>query len=326
MKFLLSVSLCVFLCCCQPKEKATSSLNVGKKEQKQSSVTTTSIVILGNVQDAGSPHAGCKKDCCKSLFENPDPERMVVSLGLVDMESEQNWMFEASPDLPRQMKALKQMSPFEANETPNGIFLTHAHIGHYSGLMFLGKESMNADKVPVFAMTKMKTFLDQNGPWSQLVKLENIVIQELTNEQPHQLSPQITVIPFTVPHRDEFSETVGYKINGPNKSALFIPDIDKWEKWERSIVEEIRQVDYALVDATFFDGEEINHRDISQIPHPFVIESMALFKDLPKEEKAKIHFIHLNHTNPLLDASSPQRKLVLENGFKVADFGMVLPL
>ena len=66
--------------------------------------------------------------------------------------------------------------PFNDKETPDGIFLTHAHIGHYIGLMYLGKEAMNADQVPVYAMTRMKGFLIQNGPWSQLLKINNIRI------------------------------------------------------------------------------------------------------------------------------------------------------
>ena len=129
-----------------------------------------------------------------------------------------------------------------------------------------------------------------------------------------------------MPHRDEYSETVGYRIQGPNKKALFIPDIDKWDKWDKEIIDQIKTVDYAFLDATFYSGKEINNRDISQIPHPFVIESIDKFKDLSTEDRAKIVFIHCNHTNPILDASSPETKNVLENGFKIARFGDVFEL
>ena len=132
--------------------------------------------------------------------------------------------------------------------------------------------------------------------------------------------------PFLVPHRDEFSETVGYKIIGPNKSVLFIPDIDKWSKWNTSIIKEIKNSNYAFVDASFFDGDEINNRDISEIPHPFVIESMKLFKNLPETEKAKINFIHFNHTNPILNKNSEQHKIVLDKGFSISHFGQKISL
>ena len=308
------------------ENKTASNKDAENTNKTSSNITSTSLIILGNVQDAGSPHMGCKKDCCKNLFKNPDKDRMVVSIGLIDPQNKGSWMIEASPDFPRQAKILKSYCPFNDKETPDGIFLTHAHIGHYIGLMYLGKEAMNADQVPVYAMTRMKGFLIQNGPWSQLLKINNIRINNINDQQTKSLSTNLQITPFLVPHRDEYSETVGYHIQGPNKNALFIPDIDKWNKWNKNIIDEIKQVDYAFIDATFFDANEINNRDISQIPHPFVVESMELFKNFSEKEKAKIHFIHLNHTNPLLNSSSPQFKLVLKNGFNIALPQQIFPL
>jgi pyrroloquinoline quinone biosynthesis protein B len=308
-------------------------LGCKQKEQKPPKATEcymvpekTSLIILGIAQDGGSPHAGCKKVCCKDLFITPDKTRLVVSLGVIDPENKKNYLFEATPDLSQQMKMLKEFSLFEAGETPSGIFLTHAHIGHYTGLMYLGREAMGADSVPVYAMPKMKGFLEENGPWSQLVKLNNIAIQPLQNSGEIKLTPNLKVMPFSVPHRDEYSETVGYTITGPNKKALFIPDIDKWEKWETDIIEAISKVDYAFIDGTFYDSEELNNRDMSEIPHPFVVESMEKFKDLPKAEKNKVYFIHFNHTNPLLNIDSKQYDTVIENGFHVAQYNDIFDL
>ncbi|WP_160715827.1 MBL fold metallo-hydrolase [Chitinophaga solisilvae] len=279
------------------------------------------VVVLGNVQDGGSPHIGCTKACCRHLFRHPDPSRMIASLGLIDPEHQRSWIFDATPDLPRQMKLLRQHAAFSNRETPDGIFLTHAHIGHYAGLMYLGREAMNAQQVPVYVMPRMHSFLTQNGPWSQLVSLQNISLRTIHTDSMVILSSDITVTALQVPHRDEFSETAGFIITGPHKKLLFIPDIDKWSRWQTDITTLIRQVDYAFIDATFFDGAEINNRPISEIPHPFVTESMALFEHLSTADKNKIYFIHLNHTNPLLDAGSPQTKEVLGKGFKVARLG-----
>ncbi len=252
--------------------------------------------------------------------------RQVVSLGLYDAPNNKRYLFEATPDFSRQTKALKKYGSPTSQETPDGIFLTHAHIGHYTGLMYLGKEARGAKEVPVYAMPKMKAFLENNGPWSQLVSEGNIVLQPLEDEQAVALSDSITVVPFRVPHRDEFSETVGYRIVGPSKSALFIPDIDKWEKWGKDIVEEISKVDYAFLDATFYSGEEIGNRDISLIPHPFISESLIKFANLSAVEKQKVVFIHFNHTNPVIDRSSPAAKAVLKAGFRLAEIGEVFGL
>ena len=284
------------------------------------------IIVLGTIQDAGSPHMGCEKSCCISLFENPDPNRKVVSLGLVDPLEKKYWLIEASPDFITQCRELKKISAFEHGKSPDGIFLTHAHIGHYTGLMYLGKESYNSKNVPVFAMTRMKGFLIKNGPWSQLFKLNNIRINNLNHQEEIKLSNNLSITPFLVPHRDEFSETVGFKINGPKKSVLFIPDIDKWGKWNKNLIKEIKSVDVALLDGTFYDNKEVNNRNISDIPHPFIVETMDLFKEEKNSEKFKINFIHFNHTNPLLDSNSSALIRLKESGFNMAKFKDVINL
>jgi len=305
--------LVIFLGACANK---SSKKDDAQSQPVQNSV---SLYILGTVQDGGSPHIGCQKSCCSELFNKPDHTRKVVSLGVVDHKNGKSYLFEATPDMPSQLKLLKERAQSN-QETPDGIFMTHAHIGHYAGLMYLGRESLGGKNIPVYAMPRMKMFLETNGPWEQLVKLNNIDIFPVQNETKVQLTPNLTVVPFTVPHRDEYSETVGYKIIGPTKSALFIPDIDKWSKWEKDIVKEIKRVDFAFLDATFFYGPEINTRNIAEIPHPFVLESMELFQNLPPSEKSKIHFIHFNHTNALLNQNSDSYKKVLQAGYNVSGF------
>ena len=288
---------------------------------KSTAVKQTTLVVLGTAQDAGSPQINCTKVCCEAIFEGTQAPSPVVALGVIDPINKQQFLFEATPDITFQMRALKNSAPTEVNEIPAAIFLTHAHIGHYIGLMYLGKEVMNAQQVPVYVYPKMQSFLENNGPWSQLVTNKNIILKTMQAIKLQQLNTQLSVLSFKVPHRDEFSETVGYQINGPEKSVLFIPDIDKWEKWETSIIDAIHNVDYAFIDGTFFSRKEIQTRDISEIPHPFVIESMELFKELSPTEKAKIYFIHMNHTNPLLKPNSSESKQVEALGFNIARTG-----
>ena len=280
--------------------------------------STYSLKILGVVQDGGLPHLGSNKLCC----ENIEQKRYVTSIILVNNNNNESYLFDASPDINEQLNFMGD----RIKKDLKGVFLTHAHIGHYTGLMYFGREALNSKLINVYAMPRMKKFLEQNGPWSQLVSLENISINEINSNSKISVDPNVTIQPIEVPHRAEFSETVGYKIYGPNKTALFIPDIDKWYLWEKSIIDEIKQVDYALIDATFYDSKEVNYRDLSEIPHPFVVESMELFDSTSDEEKKKIFFIHLNHTNPLLDKESDQYKFVKDKGYNVAEEGMKLKL
>ena len=276
------------------------------------------LKILGVVQDGGMPHLGNNKTCC----ENIKQDKYVTSLMLMNNENNESFLFDASPDINKQLNFMGD----RIKKDLKGIFLTHAHIGHYTGLMYFGREALNSKLVNVYAMPRMKKFLEENGPWSQLVSLQNISIIELSNESKISIDSNVIVQPVEVPHRAEFSETVGYKIYGPNKTALFIPDIDKWYLWEKSIIDEIKQVDYAIIDATFYDSKEVNYRDVSEIPHPFVTESMDLFDPIDIKEKNKIYFIHLNHTNPLINKDSDQYKLVRSKGYNVAEEGMKLNL
>lgn len=270
------------------------------------------VQVLGVAQDGGFPQANCQKECCKAVFEQKSVRKFVSCIAVVDPISKQNWLFDATPDFTQQLHLLNNPEPKNL-----GIFLTHAHIGHYTGLMYLGREAMGASQVKVYAMPKMKNFIEKNGPWSQLVALQNINIQLINEDSVIVLNERISVQAFRVPHRDEFSETVGYKIFTANKSLIFIPDIDKWQKWNRSLKEVIKSVDYAFLDGTFYKDGEIN-RPMSEVPHPFVTETMDLLKDLPTTEKAKVHFIHFNHTNPIMNIKSLENKEVRQKGFKVA--------
>lgn len=273
----------------------------------------THIIILGIVQDAGYPQLGCQKNCCEKVWKNKQYKKYVVSFALVDWINKKWWLFEASPDIKDQLQLFQKLTNNKFQYLPNGIFITHAHIGHYSGLMQFGKESCNSNLISVYVLPKLKYFLEQNGPWSQLVTQKNISIQMLDTIQSLVLQDNIQIKTFVVPHRDEFSETAGFKITCNDKKYLFIPDIDKWGKWNKNILEEVKAVDIAFLDATFQTINELNNRKSEDIPHPFVLETIELFKNEDKYTKSKIHFIHLNHTNKLLWDPSARKKIVKLN-------------
>ena len=277
------------------------------------------IQVLGIVQDAGYPHIGCEKDCCKVVSPG---DYFVSCLGLVDKTNNKRYLFDATPDIHNQINLLEK---FPDANLIDGIFLTHAHIGHYTGLMYLGREGLGGKNIMVYALKRMARFLTKNGPWDQLVKLNNISIQTISNKEFVKLSENIFVIPIKVPHRDEYSETVGYKIIGKSKKILFIPDIDKWDEWKKSIIEEVKLVDYAFIDGTFYNGSELN-RDMREIPHPSIEETLQLFSNQPLAERNKIYFIHINHTNPILTNKNGIRDLVESLGFNIAERGLKFKL
>jgi pyrroloquinoline quinone biosynthesis protein B len=300
----------------------------GSASQRQPAASSSGggpyLVVLGVAQDGGVPQAGSFDH---PAWEDPALSRSVVSLGLVDPRSDRRYLFEATPDVRRQVYRLDRLQPRLPPSTApivDGVFLTHAHMGHYTGLLFFGHEAMGARGVPVYAMPRMAEYLRGNGPWDQLVRFENIRIEPLAAGLSVSLATDLAVTPLLVPHRQEYSEVVGYRIVGPERSVLFIPDIDsftEWDAWGVRVEDEIAAVDIAYLDGCFFDHGEVPGRDMSQFPHPLIAESMRRFAPLPATERAKVRFIHLNHTNPALRPDSAERRRIEAAGFRVAEEG-----
>ena len=306
--------------------------NAGAKEETENKPANENksdspfVVVLGTAQDAGFPQAGCQKKCCKAAWKDKSVRRYPTSIAIVDPKSKKRWLLDCSWQLPDQLQILSSKFPRKDSPGIDGIFLTHGHVGHYTGLMHLGREVMGAKNVKVYSMPRMKSFLKKNGPWNLLVKLKNIEIVEISNGKKVVLNERISITPITVPHRGEYTETVGFVVNTEGKSLLYLPDIDKWSRWETKIEKVLETVDLAFLDATFFANGEIPGRDMSQIPHPFVEESLLRFRSLEASERSKIHFIHLNHTNPALDPDSREADQIKRAGMNLAVQGQVYSL
>ncbi|MFC2085605.1 MBL fold metallo-hydrolase [Bacteroidota bacterium] len=284
------------------------------------------LVVLGIAQDAGYPQAGTKHD---PAFRDLSLRHFATSLAILDPGGGSRWMFEATPDFREQLHGIDTLMPVAEVPGLAGIFLTHAHIGHYTGLMHVGHEAIGATDVTVFVMPRMKEFLSTNGPWEQLVRYNNVLLRDLNDKVTIDLTNQLRVRPFLVPHRDEYSETVGYQIEGPNKTVVFIPDINKWDLLDSAgtrIEQLVEAADMAFIDGTFYSADEVGGRDMSEFPHPFIVESMARFDAADSDFRSRITFIHLNHTNPALDIHSPQYAEIIARGYRVAREGQCYEL
>ncbi len=274
---------------------------------------TIEAKLLGAAQDGGVPQAGCDCENCSRAHADPTKRRFVSSLGLLDRGHQSFWLIDATPDFREQLYLLQSHAP---DSRMQGIFLTHAHMGHYGGLLHLGREAMNPRQLPVYGTPAMGDFLRANAPWSQLIEIGNIEFQAVAANAPVNLTPNLTVTPIPVPHRGEYSDTVAYLIQGPGKRLFYCPDIDNWQEVSFDIKDFLQEVDLALVDGTFFAAGELPKRDMGEVPHPLVRDSAALFQGV----EADLHFIHLNHTNPLWQ-NGPERKWLEENGFAIGEQG-----
>ena len=281
------------------------------------------VLVLGTAQDGGIPHLGGTAAPDLAAKRDPRERRLVASLLVVDPASKRRWLVDATPDVAEQLERAGEAAPppaTAAGRPPilDGIFLTHAHVGHYLGLAWFGREIYGADRLPVHGSRRMTDFLARNGPWDLLVRLGHIELRTLEPDRAVALAPGLSIAPFLVPHRDEYTDTFGFEIRSPKRSLLYIPDIDKWERWSTAIEENVARVDVALLDATFFDERDLPGRSMAEIPHPFVIETIARFAKLPESERRKVVLIHLNHTNRAALAGTPERAAVEAAGMRVA--------
>jgi len=275
-------------------------------------------VLLGTAQDGGVPQAGCYCVNCTAARAVPERRRLVACLGIVDRPSGTSWMIDATPDLPEQVHLLKEFAP---ECTLSGILLTHAHIGHYTGLVHLGREAMDAKSLSVHATERMAVFLRSNEPWSSLVERSNIVIRTLVPDRPVELGPDLRITPIQVPHRDELSDTVAFVVEGPDKRLFYCPDIDSWDDWDRDVREFVPGMDVALLDGTFHGPGELEGREVRDVPHPLVTDTLERLTGVDCD----VRIIHLNHTNPLL-AAGPAADLARSSGIMVGADGGRFPL
>ena len=274
-------------------------------------VRAPEAVVLGIGQDGGRPQIGCRRACCADA----DPVTPAC-FALIGSDG-RRWLIDATPAIGEQLRLLDSIVPRES-ETPviDGVLLTHGHLGHFTGLAQLGREALAADGVPVWAQPRLRRVLESDAPWSLLAEHGHVVFRD----DPVVLGGGLSVEVLPVPHRDEISETVAFRVEGPTGSVLWLPDIDSWELWDRDVIDEVARVDIAYLDATFYDDGELD-RDMSAIPHPRVVDTVTRFVERAPELAARVRLIHLNHTNPVLRPGSPERAFVEDAGLSVAVTG-----
>ena len=251
-------------------------------------------ILLGIGQDAGLPQAGCQCPNCRAAWADPSLRQHAASLAIVDHTTHDAWFLDATPDFREQWQALGVLVP---GCRLAGVALTHAHIGHYAGLMHIGREAWGLHDLPVYATAAMGSFLSDNAPWSQLVSLRNIDLRTLTDSDPTVLAPGLSLTPYAVTHRDEFADTVAFLVQGPGRRLFCCPDIDGWDRWNRDIRRVVEGVHIALLDATFYSLAEFGDRavDIRTIPHSLVTDTVERLEGTSSD----VRLVHLNHSNPL---------------------------
>lgn len=279
------------------------------------------IIVLGSAQDGGLPHAGCLCRNCQSARSVWRLRRLPVSLGVISGDNA--LLVDATSAFAEQVHRLWTCLPAsdrhraERYPAPQQVMLTHAHTGHYVGLWQLDRSVMAARAVQVFGPPQTIALLKDNEPWKQMSREGFIEVAPIPLDMAFEPFAGVRITPISVPHRSEWNaDTVGLRIEGPQSTVLFIPDIDSWEAWDRDIVEMVRSVDVALLDGCFWAAP---HRP--GVPHPSMQETMDRLQPLIDTGESDVAFIHVNHSNPALTPDSIEAQEIGRRGYRVAGEG-----
>ena len=294
------------------------------------------VVVLGTAQDAGLPQLGCNCSNCSKAISNQRFRRLVSSLGIFNTITGKSYIIDATPNLTEQVRLLNKIKSKFLNKSNyslknitgtnefelSGIFLSHAHIGHYLGLVQLGKEALCANKIPVYATSSMIKFLNANSPFNDLIINKNIIPNEIKIDKKFIINQSLSLTPFFVQHRHEHSDTVGFYISGSKKELLYIPDMDVLSQ---DVLDRISDADIAIIDGTFYDKSELStYHDFQKVSHPTIKESMQILKTITKG--TSIYYTHFNHTNPVLDSKSEVLNEIKANGLKLVHKGQAFKI
>ena len=282
------------------------------------------VVVLGTAQDAGIPQIGCHCSNCSRAVSNTMYKRLISSLGIINQETGNSFVIDCTPDFRDQYFILdgirkkyldRELYHEKITNSDNlgikVILLTHAHMGHYLGLTQLGKECAEVNDIHLFGTKKMVKYLNANRPYKDLIKNNNIRPITIEHGKTVSIDQNLTVTPFLVNHRQDYTDTVGFSIQGPNNKLLYAPDFDTITQ---PVLERIPGSYISIIDGTFYQPDELSpRRDMRLVPHATILDTMKTLK--PYHKKSRIFYTHFNHTNPVVDTDGTEANYVKAQGF-----------
>ena len=276
------------------------------------------LTVLGIAQDGGRPQPGCLRPCCQNLTQAD--YRSPVSLG-IKTENGTTILIEATRDLGRQLKIFGE-------STIDRLFLTHAHLGHVDGLGLFGRETMSARGIPLHVSPSMQNLIKSTPAWALLLEQGVFEMTEIGNVE----IDDVVIESIAIPHRAELSDMHAFVIRGKEHSVLFLPDHDSWDQTlaahnAPTIREWLKDLDitHALLDGTFWSGDELQGRDMSVVPHPTIQDSLSRLGERQSGDP-EIYFTHFNHTNPVYREGGSEYQKIIQLGWKVSTEGQRINL
>jgi pyrroloquinoline quinone biosynthesis protein B len=295
------------------------------------------VRVLGSCAGGGLPQWNCGGDnSVRARRGDPDvPAR--TQPGLAVSADGLRWsILNASPDLRGQLAAFPALHPKPGTrDVPlDTVALTSAELDHVLGLLVL-REALSFRIVSTHWVRD--AILEHNAAWRLLQPIWGSV--PLDASFPLDRDGALEARFFPVAHKvpgylrdsakPHAETTTGLRITEQRSGVrlVFVPGLAALDS---ATTAELAAADVRFVDGTFFTPDELRKvkpgaPDAVTMGHAPIAGSdgtLATLADLP----GRTWYVHMNCTNPVLDASSPERARVRRAGVEIADDGLEIEL
>jgi pyrroloquinoline quinone biosynthesis protein B len=295
--------------------------------------------ILGTAAGGGLPQWNCACPGCAGARRHPSRRRLHDGLAVHGADPGAWFLANATPDVAEQLESHPGLRPGAAEErTPVvRVVLTDAELDHTLGLLRL-REASHIEiwcTEPVHrALTLRLSLTDILSPYTRLTWHP---LPHTGAGSPAEIAGlQVSALPLTDKRpryaADEPAHpawSTALKVHDPRTggTALYAPALASWSD---RLDDEIGRADCVLLDGTFLDEEEprrtgVSSRTASEMGH-LPIEGPGGTAARLDRTGARIHYTHLNNTNPLTDPDAAAHERLSGRGLRVAEDRMVVSL
>ena len=295
-------------------------------------------IVLGSAAGGGFPQWNCRCPVCRLAWSGDARVRPRSQASLAVSADGEDWvLINASPDLPAQLRGSKPLHPRTGTRgSPiRAVVLTGGEIDQVTGLLSLRER----EPFSIFATEATLAALADNPMFGALTAdlvTRRTVAPGEPLALPGGLAAELVTVPGQVPHYlesdnpDTASETtsnVGVEISAGGARIAYIPGAAAVTAAMR---ERIARADAVFFDGTLYRDDEMiasgtGSKTGRRMGHLPIVGADGSLAALARLARRRI-YVHINNTNPILVAGSPERMAVEGKGWEIAEDGMEIVL
>ena len=293
------------------------------------------VRVLGTAAGGGFPQWNCGCMRCATARTSPRHASPRLQASLAVSAHGRGWsLLNATPDIRTQIEATPQLHPQNGRRgSPiKAILLTDAELDHVLGLF----ELREGTPLTVFATDAVLAALTDALPARRVLAPYTVVDwRRVEPGVPFIVGDGLSVEALAVdgaPPRyaaarhDDHGWVVAYRIKDPSNGSMicYAPAV---EQFTDALAEFATPARWLFFDGTFWADDDISAAagralSASDAGHLPISGAHGSAHRLAKLQAARKVYVHINNTNPILDARSPERRELLGAGIEVGEDGL----